>query len=519
MAINPTSLAAGNFVGVKNVQFQPIAEVLARKILIIGTKDPLKTALAADTPVQVLSPEDVADKAGFGSQLHRLAIWAFEGGQGIETWMIPQDEAGGAVAAAGELDFTGSTGVLAGTLYLYIAGQAVPVAITAAMTVENIADAVVAAITADTSLPVTAAKVAVTFEVTITAKMKGTYGNDISLTFNWGAGEELPTGIVVATTAMTGGATDPDISDALNALGTGDDSNEDFFTDVVHGYGDVTATLDAMSTYNGPGNDFLGNYAKEVARPFRSMNGDTAAGSGGLTALLALGDGRKIDRTNGTVGVPGSPNHPQEIAALAVGIAANVNNNRAEEPTIEKLMPGIIPGARADRWTSDYDNRDLAVKSGISTTTIKNGAVYIGNLVTYYHPDNVPQSSNGYRSYRNVSILQNILNSSKLNFAQEKWQGISIVGDVTNVGNVNDRQKARDVESVKDDLVALALSFQNNAWIYNAAFTIEQLKDAGSVTVRTLTNGFDTIFKIILSGEGGILNSEIQFDTSIAVLL
>jgi len=518
MGLQATSLAAGVGSSVKNVQFQPTAENVPRKILIIGTYDPAKTGVVDEAPVRVLSPEDAGDQFGFGFMAHRLAEQAFQGSNGVGTWIQPQAEAGGAVAAAGELDFTGTTGVVAGTLYLYIAGIQVPVTIATGATIEDIADAVVAAITADASLPVTAAKVAVTFEVTITAKSKGPWGNDISLDFNLGLNEALPTGVTVAVTDMASGSGIPIIADALDALGTGDNANEEYFTDVVHGYGQDTTTLDAISTYVGAGNDFVGLYSKTVARPFRALTGDVAVGSAALTALIAISDTRKTDRANGIVSVPGSQSHPSEIAAQAIGHMARINNDRAAQSYIGVLLTGIWPGDTADRWTSDYDSRDTAVKSGVSPTLVQSSAVYMQNVVTFYRPDSVPVSSNGYRSMRNISILQNILYNIGLNFSQEKWQGISIVADTTRVGNTTDRQKARDISSVKDDLVALALSFEGRAWIYEAAFTIEKLQEAGAVTIRAGNTGFDNVLSVILSGEGGTLDTVTEFDTSIAVL-
>ena len=215
MSIEVNSLAAGVGTGLKNVTFVPIAENVPRKNLIIATYDPAKTAVVDEVPVRVLSPEDVGDKFGFGFMAHRMAEQSFKGSGGIETYIQPQSEAGGAVAAAGEIDFTGTAGVEAGTIHLYLAGISVPVTIAAAATIEEIADAVVAAITAEKELPVTAVKVAVTFEVTITAKSKGPWGNDISIKFNLGVGDELPVGVVAATTPMASGAGIPSFSSLI----------------------------------------------------------------------------------------------------------------------------------------------------------------------------------------------------------------------------------------------------------------------------------------------------------------
>lgn len=519
MTISASSLAAAVGSSVQNVQFAVEAQNVPRKILIIGTYDPLKASVVDEVPVQVLSSEDAGDKFGFGFMVHRLAEQAFKGSNnGIPVYIQPQSEAGGAVAAAGEIDFTGSAGILAGTMYLYIAGIAVPVTVTDAMTVEQLADATVAAIAADKTLPVTAAKVPVTFEVTITAKSKGPWGNDISIVFNLGVGEALPVGVVSVITPMASGAGIPVMANALDGLGTGDNANEDFYTDVVHGYGQDTTTLDAISAYVGEGNDFVGLYSKTVSRPFRVLTGDVVAGGAGLSALQAIADARKTDRANGVIAVPDSPNHPSEIAALAIGNMARINQDRAAQSYIDVLLSGIWPGDKADRWTSDYTNRDTAVKGGISPTRVKSGTVYMQNVVTFYRPDSVPVASNGYRSMRNISILQNILENVRTNFEREKWQGISIVRSVAKVGNSLDRQKARDVGSVIDDLIALAKQFESKAWIYESAFTIGKLKESGAVVVRAGANGFDNTLAVILSGEGGILDTVTKFDTSIAIL-
>jgi phage tail sheath gpL-like len=517
--LNPDSQAAVVGAGANNTQFQPAAENVPRQILIIATYDPAKTTIVDEVPVQVLSPEDAGDRFGFGFMAHRLALRAFETSQGIPAFIQPQSEAGGAVEATGEVDFAGSTGVEAGTLYFWIAGYPLAsVAVTAGMTVENLADALVAAINADKDQPVTAVKTAVTFEVVITAKTKGPWGNDISLNFNLGLNQALPTGVVAAITPMASGAGIPVIQDALDGLGTGDDANEDFFTDMVHGYGQDTTTLDSISTYVGAGNDFVGLWSKTVHRPFRAVTGDVVAGSGGLTALQAVADARKLDRANGVIAVPGSPNHPSEIAALALGVMARVNQIRAAESYVDQLLPGVIPGAKSDRWTSDYDNRDIAVKNGISPTHIKSGNVVMQNMMTFYRPDSVPVTSNGYRSMRNICILQNILDNEAANYEQAKWQGIFIVSDITNVSSTVDATKARDVNSVIDDEVALVRLFESKGWIFDAAFSINKLKEPGAVTIRANSTGFDKKTSVILSVEGGIIDSEVLFDISTAVL-
>lgn len=515
MALDAASRAFAVGAGVKNVVFQPSADILPRKVGIIGTYDPLKTLVVDEVPVLIISPEDAGDKFGFGFMIHRLAVQVYKSGWSGPTYVIPQAEI--SAQSAGDITFTAS-GLIAGTVYLYIAGILVTsLTVDTADTDAIVATKTAAAINAIKELLVTATATLAVVE--ITSKSEGLWGDDISIEFNIKSGEAMPVGLSAVVTDMTAGAGTPSIADALDGLGTGDNANELNLTDIVHGYGVVTAVLDDILAYGGAGDAFIGLYAKTVARPFRVLTGDVAVGSAGLTAVTALGDGRKTDRVNGIISVPGSANHPSEIAAQVIGHMARINNNRAEEHYLGIGLIDIDPGATADRWTSSFDNRNTAVTAGVGTTLVKNGVVTLQNLMTFYHPDSVPVSSNGYASMRNISILQNILNSVKTAFNASKWQGISIVANTEKVTNITSRQQARDIDAVIDELVALAVAFESRAWIFTAEFTIDGLKAAGAVAIRAGTNGFDTIIPVILSGEGGIFNNEIEFDVSTAVLL
>ena len=516
MTITPASLAAVNGVTVENQQFAVSAQVVPQKNVIIATgNDTLVTALGPNVPKRVFSAEEVGALTGFGFMAHRLARAAFKAGT-VETWIIPQLEPAGGAKAAGNIAFTGPS-TASGELALYIANERVAQPVATGKSAADVVTEYVTAINGREELPVTASAAVGTLH--LFSKSEGTWGNAITLAFNLQAGEALPAGIGATVTDMATGAGIPDIQDALDAMGTGDAQNELFFTNVIHGYGLDTSTLNALSEYNGIGNLETGNYSKTVARPFRSLVGDTTPLAAGLAAaLVAAGLRRELDRTNGILCAPGEYYHPQELAAQAVGVMAVTNSIRAEEGYIDKPL-GTSYAASGGRWTNDFDNRDQAVRGGVSTTLVKNGVLTLQNLITFYRPAAVAPESNGYRAMRNISIIQNLLNNYRLNFERSKWKGITIVEDVANVSNVTSRLKARDVDSVLDDLVALADVFAGNAWLYTAEYTKSELQKGDKVTLRAGLTGFDIIFPVILSGEGGIFNSVITFDTSIAILL
>lgn len=518
MPINPNSQAAGVGVTGENVVFSPSVTAKKRIVGIIGTFDPAKTGIVANTPIRVFSAEDVGSQTGFGFMLHTLARGFFQGGAGIETWIIPQAETVGAAAATGKIDYAITT-VTAGTLNLYISGERVTIPVTAGMTAEQIATATVAAINAipvKSGCPVTAVVNGVDATIVdLTAKSKGVWGNRITLAFNIGYGEAAlaPGGVTAAITVMATGSGLPDIATALAAMGTGNSQNSLDLTAVIHGYGQDTATLDALSNYNGVGDNKTGNYAGTVHRPFRSLIGNNDA-KAGLADLITFGNTRKLDRTNGMICVDGSLSMDDFIAASAMGVMEAMAGIRPEEKYVDVVIPGVMAGAIADRWSDDYDNRDAAVHAGISPTLVQGGSVTMQNVLTFYHPDNVPDASNAYASIRNIALVQNVLNTVYAEFSSTAWKGISIVADKSKVTSALSSVKIRDIKDVKVALLSLATKMAKLGWLYSDAFTLQNCV----VTLRTNMSGFDMTMPLIFSIEGGIFNAAVLYDKSIAVL-
>jgi phage tail sheath gpL-like len=119
----------------------------------------------------------------------------------------------GAVAATGKLTLTGpATG--SGTLSVLVGGIRTDATVVAGDSADAMGSALVTALASRPELPVTVVNVAGT--ITVTARTKGTTGNDIDLQLLTTA-----TGVTTAVVAMSGGATDPDIAPALAAAFAG----------------------------------------------------------------------------------------------------------------------------------------------------------------------------------------------------------------------------------------------------------------------------------------------------------
>ncbi len=512
MAINASTQAYAVGVGVENVQFGISPENVPAKVAVIATYDPAITTVVDEVPIQILNEADAGDRFGFGYPLHRLIEKVFNGNeQNGQVWAVPQTETG--TVSDGEIEWTGTT-TAAGKVFLRIGGELTTIDLPTGSTIEQTSDAVVAAINALADTPVVAAKTAVTFETTFDSKAKGLEQDNIFISLNSGSDEALPAGLTTVITAMTNGAGTPDIDDALNGMGTDDEANQEFFTDIIHGYGLDTTTIDKVGVYVGLGNTFTGLYLKTVGRPFTCLMGDTAPGAAALTALNVITDARLEDRANGILAAPDEEDIPTELAAFATGqISAIAQSNPAQNYS-NLVMSGIGGfSVSAQRWTKNHDTRDTAVKEGISPTLVKNGSqVFLQNVQTFYRPVNIPTGSNGYKSFRSIKIIQNMLFKLREVFETEAWQGISIVSDTSQVTDPVAKQKARGTLEVITELNNFADFAAGKSWIFDAAFP----KANSTVVIRALSNGFDIDFKWKMSGEAQVYNITQSFDINIA---
>lgn len=507
--------SAAIFSSVQNTVLKPTAEDVPSLINIIGTFEAGKTPGNIETPVLSLSAQNTGSVWGFGSMLHRLHLQVERGSNGqVPVYITAQAEVAGA-AAVGEVDFTGTTVTEAGTYYFYIGFDLVRVAAVVGDTATTLGDSFEAAVNAITSLNFTASNAAGV--VTLTSKTVGTYGNAATgaqFAENLESNQTTPTGVTTAITQPVSGSGLPDIQDALDGMGTGDNKNSLGFTALVHGYGQDSTTLAAIRDYVGPGDQLTGTYAKQVARNLASATGEVAAGSAGLAAAIIFGNARKTNRGVLIIAAPGSYSHPSEIGAQYHGITERLAISAAARGYGGHSFSRIHPGADADRWTNEDANRILAVNAGIGTTVYDGGVLKINDAITLYHPDTVPENSNIYREHVNIRKIRNILHNEKVTMGALTLQKSIIVQDINKVSSTTDRQFAIDVDVVKSTQIALINAFVGKGWLFEGDFAKQNLV----VTLRTATDGFDSVIYAILSGVNKISDNQVQADISTAVL-
>ena len=184
--------------------------------LLIGTKL-LEGTADAEKLARVTSPAQADTLFGAGSVLAGMVRAAFAQDTYTELQCMPLDDPAAGAAATMTITVAG-TATAAGTLFLMIAGRRLDVGVSSGDAAADVATAIADAITADASLPVSAA--AAVGVVTLTAKNKGETGNGLDARVNYFDGQATPAGLDVSALAtFTGGTGNPDISDALAAIG------------------------------------------------------------------------------------------------------------------------------------------------------------------------------------------------------------------------------------------------------------------------------------------------------------
>lgn len=194
-----------------------------RRGLIVAAKSSAGSATANAVNQAVAGPDAVAALLGPGTQGHLCAVAAFAEHPSATIDIIAVAEPGGGTAASKTITFDDSGGsstdvTVAQTVDIYIAGRHLQYIWAPAVSASQAGTDVAALITANgNTLPVAAASSSGV--VTLTAKVKGVWGNDVKLrlTMSGGTGGSA----VLGGAALSSGASEPTFTTALsNMLGT-----------------------------------------------------------------------------------------------------------------------------------------------------------------------------------------------------------------------------------------------------------------------------------------------------------
>lgn len=337
------------------------ASILNYKALIMGQKT--TGGSEAELELDRITSKDIAAAYyGAGSQLARMFAKWFLNNKFTEVYGMSIDDDASGVAATGTATVTGAATV-DGTVYLTINGVLVTAAVADLDDATAIGDAIAAAITAKTELPVTAANV--TGTVTFTGKNKGENANDIDIQLNFNDGEVLPAGVTIVIVAMASGATNPDVSEILALLG------DEWYNVIVCPWSDAV-NLTALET--------------ELADRFTAMRMIDGVAfiskKGTLSELATFGNGRNSPHAC-------CPNS-HKLLTTSEEFAAGNAGQLAAEASIDPARPfqtlplyGFVAPKVVDRFT--IEERNSLLHDGISTYKVDSGGVVrVERAITMY---------------------------------------------------------------------------------------------------------------------------------------
>lgn len=458
---------------------------LSNNILVVGQKMSGGSATAL-VPVQVTSYAQAQTLFGAGSVLANMLKFIFLNNNTNSVWVVPQADDAGGTAAAGSIAFT-ATGLQAGTLSLYLGGVLVPVALTAGMTATQVGDAVEAAINAVTTLPVTA--VNTTGTVAITFNHKGLVGNSYDMRLNYQgalAGEVTPTGLTVAFTQLTGGATNPDVTDAFAVL------PNVIYSYMVFAYTDSTnlAAIEAAIA--------------DRWLPTQMLEGHAFVGVAGTTSTVATAAGARNSQHLSMVDCGYlSPTPPWQRVCAVVGQVALAADADPARPFTGLPLNGVLAEALENQRV--WQDQQTLLDAGAATCMVtKAGGVTIQRLTTTYKTDTLGNTDKTYKDANTVLLLsairQDLVSTISGQFNRYKLADDGVV--------IPANQATVTPSTIKSIIIGRGMVWLGNNWIQNFDDFKNTLVVQRNVSDRTRV---DCVLKPTLINQLQVVAAAIQF--------
>lgn len=451
-------------------------------LLIVGQKLAAGTAAAGEV-VRVSGFEDAKTKAGQGSMLASMVKRYKAIDQVFDVFMLPYADNGAGVAATGTITVT-AVATAAGTLPLYIGGVLVSVACTTAQTPTTLAAAIAAAINANADLLVTATSAVGV--VTLTAKHKGTCGNQVDLRLSV-YGEPKPAGLALTLSAMAGGTGDPATGDLEALIG------QKWFRYVVLGINDV-ATLAAWHA------DSQRRYKPPIQNGFRIF---TAFRGDYLTAA-AFGETKNYEHiVDLALGI--NPDTPWEAAAVLAAAAGPKLYNSPAASLEGTPLPGLIGLS----YFKFGDANSLLFK-GMSVMQVStDGTCTIKRLVSMYQRRADGSADDALLDINTAELMERIRYEQRI-AAIKRFTGSS-------AAKSNEGYAPGLRITTEDDVRALLLSLYQNklqrefGWVQNYDYYKANLVVSQNATNPSRFDFFDTPVLLspyyILAGRSQFLKS------------
>ena len=386
--------------------FQNVTPNLPQRIAIIGEANSANQDTITNQPREITSAQQAGEIYGFGSPIHMmmriLRPISGDGVGGIPTVVYPQLQEEDAEARTLTITVVGTASANATHTVVIggrrgVDGQSYNYSVNKLDTATVVAGKIRDAINGVLGSPFTANSSSGV--VTITSKCRSEVVNVIDVTVDSNDVAAGMTYTVLETNAGVG-LNVTAVTDSLNMFG------ENWNTIVVNGYNDNTDVIEALQDFNGvpdPTNP-TGRFQGIVMKPFVAFTGSK---EGDISASISSFGSYRDEVTVALCAVPKSPAAPLEGAANYAAVWARIAQDNPNLDIAGKFLPDMPVPANGDiEDFASYNNRDLAVKNGISTVTLESGRYRVQDFVTTFHPagDLTPQ----FRYVRNLNLDFNV---------------------------------------------------------------------------------------------------------------
>lgn len=416
-----------------------------QRIMVIGQRKS-GGSVPALTPTLISSYNQAVASFGAASMLANMFKVLFDNNPDTEKWAIALDDEAGGTAASGSITVTAS-GVLAGTISLYMGGVLVPVAVADGDSQNTIAAAIITAINANTEVPVTAIVDGTDAnKVNLTYDHKGLVGNkyDIRLNFAGGsAGEVTPTGVSMVIVQLANGATDPSVATAFAIMPA------QIFHYIVMPY-IGSANLNAADT------EMNSRWSAT-----RMLDGHVFVSDRGTVSTVGtLGNTRNNPHMTLFDAGNNSPTPPYIWVSALVG---KVATQAAVDPALGFngiVLDDVLAPPQANRRT-DSENNTL-LYDGIATHFIgADGKPYIQRLTTTYQTSAVGLPDATYLDANTPFTLSRLKQDLRSRLGS-RFARFKLADDGTNTAPGSN---VITPSGIKGEIVALAQEWESFAWI------------------------------------------------------
>lgn len=355
------------------------------KTLVLGLRLPTGN-IAAGQPVRITRSEQAVTAFGRGSMLSEMLCAFLRANPYSDLYALALDDVADPVCATGKITVTGTCSA-AGQIALLVAGVRVPVTARANDTSATIANKITEAVNTNAALPVTASVSG--SEVTLTCRWGGITGNDVDVRVNYFTGETVPAGIAVDVSGMAGGVGNPDVSQAVAALG------DTWWTDIVNPFTDP---------------DNLNLLSEELQSRWggiRQIDGLCWIAYRGTHAQASTFALSRNDYLFTCIPTNISPEPPYIWASVNAAVCTYALNIDPARPVQTLELTGIKPPAVADRW--QWNERNLHLFDGLSAYNVNaNGAVQLDRVITMYRVNKYNVEDPSYLDVETIKTLSYI---------------------------------------------------------------------------------------------------------------